>query len=894
VPRPSLAFPRLVGFTLAPLKPAFLIFALSAALAGAATPEAPKLLLDDNVVPQRYRLDLTLVPGDDTFRGSIEIDVRVVKPTGLIWLNSQDLNIRAVSWRAGGGNMTPALTAEQHGFIGLEFDRPVSGEATVSFDYSGTIGLHSNAGIFALNEDGETYIYSMFETSDARRAFPCFDQPEFKTPWQITLHVPRTASAFANSPQESETPESGAMKAVRFRESKPLPSYLVAFAAGRFETVDAGRVGHAPLRIIVPRGHTAAAGFAAKSIPQLLAIEEKYFGRPYPYEKLDSLVMPISNFAMENAGLITYSQSLLLADPADDNIERQRECALVTAHEMAHQWFGDLVTTRWWDDVWLNEAFATWMERKIVGEWKPEWHFDVVGVDSRLSSMDLDSLVSARRIVQPIESDSDIANAFDDITYEKGSAVLRMFEAYTGPERFRRGVQLYLQRYEWRAATTEEFLSAVSEGAGVDIAPAFRTFLDQTGVPLVTMELNCSGARPLVHLSQKRSLPIGAPQAPSQVWQIPVSIRYRAGARDRNLRALITTEHRDLPLPGGACPVWLLGNDNADGYYRVHYGGDLPDRLFSARGPRLSAAERVSELGNALALVDTGDVAPASALALVSRFAGDPNHDVVEQAMDIAGILERPDVPGDLRPSAARFIGEAFGARAEKLGWAANSGDDEETRLLRARLVPFVAGDGGDRRLIDGAASLARRWLKDRAGVEPDLVQPALEVAAQFGDRDLWDTIHRQAIAEKDPAIQERLLRALGSFRDPTLAEASLQLLLKHEFDARVTFRPLLAGPLDYPETWDLPFAFVSGHLDELLSGLPREVGNDYASEFPETGKVFCDAGGRRDVDDFFRDRVKNYSGGERILRQTLETIDTCIARRKALQSGIAEFLRSH
>jgi len=875
------------------MKLALVSFAAFAALASAATADAPKLMLDENAVPQRYRLDLTLVPGENTFRGTVEIDVRVANPTRLVWLNSQDLKIGSVAWHAAGGDLTPVLTPEEHGFIGLQFNGPVSGEATVRFEYSGSIGLHSNAGIFALDEDGETYIYSMFETSDARRAFPCFDQPEFKTPWQITLHVPRAASAFANSPQESETPESGGMKAVRFRESKPLPSYLVAFAAGRFETVDAGRVGHAPVRIIVPRGHTESAAFAAKSIPQLLALEEKYFGRPYPYEKLDSLVMPISNFAMENAGLITYGQSLLLAEPSDDTIERQQECTLVAAHEMAHQWLGDMVTTRWWDDVWLNEAFATWMERKITGEWKPEWHIDVVGAQSRLKSMDLDSLVSARRIVQPIESESDIANAFDDITYEKGSAVLRMFEDYAGVEQFRHGVQLYLKRYEWRAATTQEFLAAVSEGAGVDIAPAFRTFLDRTGAPLVSMAVDCSGAKPVLRLSQKRALPIGAPAASSPAWQIPLFILYRDGTRVRTLRTLLTSAHQEIPLPGG-CPSWLLGNNEGGGYYRVRYEGDLLDRLFGAHGPRLSAAERVSELGNALALVDTGDVAPARALALAPRFAGDPNHDVVEQAMYIAGILERPDVPDGLRPNAARFIREVFGARAEKLGWSASGDDNEETRLLRTRLVPFVAGEGDDRTLIDGAEALARRWLKDRGSVEPDLVEPALDVAAQFGDRDLWDTIHKQALAEKDPAIQERLLHALGSFRDRTLAEASLQLMLKHEFDPRETFRPLLTGPLDHPETWDLPFAFVTRHLDDLLSGLPREVGNDYASEFPFTGKVFCDVDHRRALDDFFRDRVKNYTGGERNLRQTLETIDVCIARRKAVEPGLAEFLKAH
>ena len=890
MPGPSLAFQRLVGFPLAPLRLA-VILAFFAALSCAATPEAPQLKLDDNAVPRRYTLNLTLVPGHDTFSGSVEIDLRVDKPSQLVWLNSQDLTIASVLWLTSAGRLTPSLTPEHHGFIGLQFDRPVSGEATLRLQFTGKVGLHSNAGIFALTEDGETYIYSMFETSDARRAFPCFDQPEFKTPWRITLHVPDSASAFANSPQESQEPENGGMKAVHFRESKPLPSYLVAFAAGRFETVDAGHVGPVPLRIIVPRGHSAAAGFAAKALPELLALEVKYFGRPFPYDKLDSLVMPISGFAMENAGLITYSQGLLLADPSGDTISRQRECALVAAHEMAHQWFGDLVTMRWWDDVWLNEAFATWMERKITGEWKPEWRIDVVGAESRLESMDLDSLVSARRIVQPIESESDIANAFDDITYEKGSAVLRMFEHYAGPDQFRRGVQFYLQRYEWGAATTQDFLAAVSEGAGIDIAPAFRTFLDRTGVPLVTMQLDCAAAQPVLHLSQKRSLPIGAPPAEPQTWRIPLSIRYSGGAAPRTFATLLASSHADVTLPATGCPAWLLGNNGADGYYRVRYGGDLLTRLLAPGGPALSVAERVSELGNALALVDTGDLPPSAALAFVPEFSKDPANEVVQQAMDIAGMLKGPDVPASLRPAAGRFISDVFGATAEHLGWNGRTGDNDDTRLLRRKLVPFVAEEGHDTKLIDAAESLARRWLNDRSAVDPEMVQPVLEVAARFGNRDLWDMVHNQALAEKDPAIQERLLGALGSFGDPSLAQASLDLLLTHEFDARETFRPLLFGPLDNPNTWDLPFAFVTSYIDQLLQGLPREVGDDYASELPATADNFCDPSRRRQVDDFFRDRVKSYSGGERTFLQTLETIDGCIARKKVLAPGFSRFL---
>ncbi len=900
MPRPPLASEELVGFSLAPLlnirRIAVVFCALALALPSrAAVPEAPKLQLGTNVVPRQYRLDLTLAPGSDTFHGAVEIDIQIADATPLIWLNSLNLAISSVSLRSGGAEITPVLLPEQHGFIALQFDHPVSGAGTLRFEYSGKVVKNSDAGVFALDEDGETYLYSQFEPSDARRAFPCFDQPSFKVPWRITLHVPAGVSGFANTPQESATPETGGMQAVRFRISKPLPTYLVAFAAGRFETVDAGHVGKAPLRVIVPRGHTADAQFAAEAIPQMLAIEEKYFGRPYPYEKLDSLVMPVSNFAMENAGLITYGQDLLLAPPGTDSLSRQRICALVVAHEMAHQWLGDMVTMKWWDDIWLNEGFASWMERKIVGEWKPGWRADVTAVQARLKSMDLDSLLSARRIVQPIESEGDIANAFDDITYEKGAAVLGMFEQFAGRERFRRGIRAYLKQYEFRTSTTADFLAAVSHGSGVNMTAAMNTFLNQAGTPLVTMNLDCTGATPLLHLSQQRALPIGSAGADGQLWQVPVSMRFQDGGGTHSQRILLTAAHQDVPLSNArGCPAWLLGNDEGQGFYRVRYEGDLLDRLLTNGSGQLSVAEKVSELGNVNALVGSGNVSPARALGLASRFGGDPDSEVVEEAVDIASLLKGPDLPNNLRPSAAHFIRSVFGERAEQLGWHSRAGDDNQSLLLRSELTPFVAAEGLDTSLIGSAGILARQWLKDRSGVEPEMVSPVLGVAAQFGDRDLWELLRQQALAEKNPAMRERILRALGSFRDPALAEASMDLLLKKEFDAREAFFPFLFHPLQNAETRELPFAFVRRNLDALLAGLPREVGGDFAAELPTTGSVFCDAAHRDEVDSFFRGRVKDYIGGERTLRNTLETIDVCIARKNALGPGIAEFLKAY
>ncbi len=494
----------------------------------------PEFRLGRQVLPARYAIALTLTPGQDTFEATADIDLNVTAASNEIWMNATGLQIRAATLRAAGASATPKVQLKDDGLAGFLFDRAIApGPATLHIEYAGKISNNSSAGVFQMKEANRWYLYTQFEPTDARRAFPCFDEPDFKVPWQITLNVPKDQKAFSNTPSVAENSASGGRKTVTFAATRPLPSYLIAFAVGPFDVAEAGRAGkkNTPIRVITPQGKAYQAKFAVATIPGLLTQLEKYFGLPYPYEKLDSIAMPISNFAMENAGLITYGEDLLLGDPNDDTIRRQREFAIVGAHEMSHQWFGDLVTTAWWNDIWLNEGFATWMETKIVNEWKPEWHANIDAVDDRLEAMGLDSLVSARKIRQPILSASDIANAFDNITYMKGAAVLRMFENYLGPDVFRRGVHAYLEAHADKNATTEEFLASISAAAGRNVAPAFDTFLDKPGVPEISAELECGRGRPSLRLTQKRYLPIGSPgrssdQTSAELWEIPVCVRY--------------------------------------------------------------------------------------------------------------------------------------------------------------------------------------------------------------------------------------------------------------------------------------------------------------------------------------------------------------------------------
>ncbi len=861
---------------------------------GAPSLDPPQLRLGDAVTPSHYSVELTLVPDRDSFQGVVNIDVDVRVPSQIIWLNATELEISQASFQpAAGAEEHATVVPGGHDYAGFSFERAISGHGVLHIAYQGKISRSSNAGVFQLQEAGQWYVYSQFEPTDARRAFPCFDEPSFKVPWQLTLHVPKDDLAVSNTPVQSESAETGEMKTVSFKSTPPLPSYLVAFAVGHFDVVNAGRVGKTPLRIIVPHGKGGEAAYAASAIPHLLTLLEDYFGIPYPYEKLDSLVMPIGNFAMENAGLITYEESTLLADPQRDTLNRQREMATICAHEMAHQWLGDLVTTAWWNDIWLNEAFATWMETKITGEWKPEWRLDVSAVDARAGAMRQDSLISARKIRQPIESNDDIANAFDDITYEKGAAVIRMFENWIGKDDFRKGIQLYLKQHAGGNATARDFEAAISSIAGQNIAPEFDSFLDQAGVPKVSVTLDCQ-SRPTLQLAQQRVLPIGSPGSSHEVWKIPICVTYQSGGGRQQECQVLSEQRAEMTLSAKACPAWVLANTGEVGYYLADYHGDSLKQLLSDQGRHLGIAERVGVLGDVEALVGTGDYQPGVALGLVPEFAVDPNWQVVDASADIAALLKGDDVPDDLRAKAGRFIIQVYGRRAAALGWTAQPGENDDARLLRQKLVPFTASLGEQRDLIEGAEKLARSWLKSRTGISNEMVRPVLEVAAEFGNRDLFDLLRSAAVEERDHRTRENLLSALGSFRNPTLARASVELLLSNDFDPREAFYPLLFGPLAYADTRDVPFDFIRANLDKLLARLPREVGGDYAASLPLVGNAFCDASHRAAVEAFFGPRIGQYTGGPRNLENVLEEIDLCTAERKTLGPELSKFLQQY
>lgn len=867
-------------------------------MASFAAEQPPKLRLSEveDISPARYRVDLNLDPGKSAFTGSILIQLAARKPVQTIWLNASKIAVQNASLTAAGKSMQAKILPGGDDFIGFQFDTPVPiGGSELRISYSGAVRKETS-GIFQTEDEGNFYIITQFESTDARDAFPCFDEPAYKVPWQLTLHVPAGDSAVSNTPVASES-NSGGLKTYVFKETKPLPSYLVAFAVGPFEFVPAGFAGtrRTPVRIVTPKGRAKEAKYAAEVTATIITRLEAYFGIPFPYEKSDQLAVPVTiGFgAMENAGMVAYRQTMILAKPETDTITRQRGYASVAAHELAHQWVGDLVTTSWWNDIWLNEAFATWMSQKILADWKPEWKTRVQDIDATLRAEDQDSLVSARAIRQPIESKDDIGNAFDAITYDKGAAVIGMFESWMGPEDFRRGVQRYLKQYAFRTATAGDFLDSLSSGKK-SVTTAFSTFLNQPGIPDVSVALDCKKDGPIVHLAQSRFLPLGSKGSTNQVWQIPICLRYGPGGQGETECTLMTQATMDLALKTKSCPAWIEANNDAKGYYRVDYQGGLLAALRSGNtSDRLSGQERVDLIGNTKAMADAGKIGPADALGMVESFHSDAERSVVEQALALALWPRDHLVPDELLPNYQRFLRTNFQAKARELGWTPKAGESDDARLLRPALLQAMATWGGDTQLSNEARQLADKWLDDHKAVSPDVAGAVLASAAYYGDAGLYQRFLAEFQKTQDRQEKQMLLSAMFSFRDPAAIDLGRQAVLSKKVTLADGY-VLLFGGLLYSATSKMPFEFVKAHFDEIMKDHPTIFGFDFGSRLPQAGSDLCDSASRSELQAFFEPRVPNYTGAPRALAQVLEGIDLCIASKTAQQPGVTEFLKRY
>lgn len=859
----------------------------------------PTLRLPDIARPIAYQVDLVLDPRRPTFTGTVVIEVEVTQPSTVLWLNGTHIRVRHARLSMGGRTLDAVAQPAGSDFLKLRFSHALpAGTATLSIEYESDVETLGSLGVFHAKEKGEDYLFTQFESVEARRAFPCFDEPGFKTPWHLTLHVPRGDVAYSNTPVARHAVGDDG-EVFEFKPTEPLPSYLIAFGVGPLERVDAGKTDMkgAPVGIVVPQGESAAAAYAAETSARILSEEERYFNIPYPYLKSDQMAIPATyGFeAMENPGLVTYAQWDLLARPENDTEERRREYFRTAAHELAHQWFGDYVTPKWWDDIWLNEAFATWMATRVVAEMQPTWGDREDAVNDKVDAQVTDVLLSARKIRQEVLTTSDIASSFDSITYAKGGAVIGMFESWMGPEVFRRGVQQYMTAHPYGSADTHDFLSALDAVSPKPVSPAFLTFTDQPGVPKVTAKLDCVADKAVVHVDQERLLPLGSKgDAKAALWQIPLCLRYPTANGTAHECQLVDRPHVDIVLSkSDSCPAWVEANDAAKGYYVVDYSPELLAKLGAATsGPALTPVERLDLVQDENMLANSGQANARELLELVERLHDDSDRHVVLAALHAVVQLHDQLIPADLEPSYQAFIQRNFSPRARALGWMPKPGESEDDRLLRPELVQSVATFGGDRVLAREGRALAEHWLNGTTTIDAALLEPVLIVGTYYGDVQFTNALIERFGRTDDVQTRQRIVSALQQVRD----RAAIQTVYAAVLSGRIPFiegSDLLFAGQGEPSTRMLSFENVRRNYERILKIRPMGGDWDLAARLPDSGATFCTPEARSELARFFSPRTPHFLGGQRALDQTLERVDLCIARRAVEAPQVAEFLRS-
>jgi alanyl aminopeptidase len=846
--------------------------------------------LSDLAVPTHYRLALTVDPAQPTFWGEEWITVQVSAATSVVQLHARDLDIHSADAARPDGRAAPAQALPgTNGGLALAFAEPLTaGEYIIHIAFAGRFadGL---VGLYRVRVGDAFYAFTQFEALHARRAFPCFDEPRFKTPWEISLRVPHGSIAAGNTPSISRHQDEG-LDVVRFAESRPLPTYLIALAVGPFDVVD-GPAGDVPLRMLTVRGKGDLAGYALQRTPRILAALADYFGRPYPYAKLDLVAVPdFAAGAMENPGLVTFRDTLVLMDRTHATAAERYECESVVAHELAHQWFGNLVTMAWWDDLWLNEGFATWMATKIVMTTAPEFHADLDALVGRNEAMQADGLAAARAVRQPITDGGDVVNAFDDITYDKGAAILGMLEAWVGEEQFRAGVRAYITAHAWRSARTDDLLAALERATGQAVADVAATLLDQPGTPLLAVATVCDGRTATIHFQQSRYLPEGSHAQAGKPWHLPVCVKYGTPGEVQRQCVLITAERADVTLDAVGCPLWIHPNAGETGYYRWR----LPDAelLALVNGPhqRLTAAEEVALPGHLDALLVAAQLDGGIYLGALARLMRSNHRQVVQTTLGGLHRIHHATVDyagGASETDFAAYVRRSLGAQARRLGMLPKPGEDSEAELLRAQVLPAVADLGHDPALRAQARELTRRFLTDPGSVSPAAAQIAVPIAARDGNAQLHDGLVAALRRADNPRTRSIALSGLGNFRDPVLYERSLQLYFTDTL--RVGDFWSVAGHAgDTAAKQAVAFAWLEANFDVLA----RRLGDDGVSSLPFVGSGFCDPAGRERVQRFFDVPAHQRPGSARSLAQTLEGIDQCMRLRTRATDSVRSFLQ--
>ena len=839
--------------------------------------------LPEIAAPDHYKLTFSPDFTKDDFAGGETIELRVLKTTSQIVLNAADIDFQDVSITSGHTTQKAKVTLDKEKETAtLAVDQQISpGPATIQIHYTGILNDQLRGFYLGRDSEGHKYAATQFEATDARRAFPSFDEPAYKATFDVTVVADDGMTVISNTKAVSDTPGPAGKHTVHFAPTPKMSSYLVAMVVGKFEYVE-GVVDNIPIRVYASPGKKELSRFALDVAENVMRYFNRYFSIKYPYGKLDLVgLADFSAGAMENTGCITFRELLLLVDEKRSPVDLKREVASVISHEMAHQWFGDLVTMRWWDDLWLNEGFATWMSSKPLEAWKPEWNMQLQNVQFTAESMGADSLVNTHPIHQPAETPEQILELADAITYGKTAAVLRMLESYLGPETFRSGVNAYLQKHAYANATAADFWEAQTQVSRKPVDKLMPTFIEQPGPPLVSIKAQCSGNSEVVALQQQRYFYDRArfEAGGNEEWQIPLCMQQGPSAPAKSGAEhceLLTQKQQSFTLPG--CSTWVNANAEAQGYYRSGYDSDAVHAMARDADSALSPAERVMLLYDVWASVRVGREKIGDYLAVAEGLQADRSEAVLQPLTRQLDYIGRYLLSAADRESYNLWVRQLLAPAARDVGWEPKPGESVEREGLRAELMRALGYTARDPEVEVLARKLANQALDDPSSVNRELAFAAFQVAARGGDEAFYNKIRDRLKTAKTPEEVFVYQRMLAEFSDPALLEKTLEFYISPEVRSQDSLM-LIARVMQNPDGQQLAWNFVRSHWEKI-----QNLGGAFAgSAIADATGSFCDVGMRDEVKDFFT--AHHEPASERTLKQSVERMDYCVDL-KAQQGG--------
>lgn len=845
--------------------------------------DAQNYRLPTAVSPERY--DIRLTPDLEKFKfdGEEKVAVTVHEQTSEIVVNAVELEIQNVSIVDGSGNRVDGQTSldEKNERATFKFSQPLKpGKWTLEIKFTGTLNDKLNGFYRSTYKDAngnqKTLATTQFEATDARKAFPCWDEPQHKAVFGVTLVVdkPLTAISNASIKSEKELPNTN-KKEVVFNDTIKMSTYLVAFIVGEFQSSEPVMSNKTPIRIWSVPGKEHLSGFASQIGKAALDFFAGYYQIPYPGDKLDQIAIPdFASGAMENLGAVTYRETALLVDEKTATHAEQERVADVVAHELAHMWFGDLVTMKWWNGLWLNEAFATFMEMLAVDNWKPQWkRWESFGV-SRAAAFAVDGLQSTRPIEFPVQHPDEASAMFDILTYEKGASVLRMLEQYLGGEEFRKGIANYLKKHEYANAETTDLWDAIEESTKQPVREMMDTWIFQGGYPLVSVEATATG----VKLSQQRFYYLSEGERKEQLFHVPVMLRAKTDKGEVQKKVLLKGKEETVDLGGKV--EWIVVNEGGHGFYRVRYSADLLSKLTANLMQVLKPIERFGLVSDTWASTVAGHTPLSEYLKMVALFKDETDKNVWTVISGSLVYINRI-VADSQRDQFEKFVRDLLSPPILKLTWEPKPGEDELTKQLRSSLIATIGTIGNCPKVQAKAKEVYEKYKADRSSVDPNLAPALVNISAWTGDEKVYEEFTREFQEAKTPQEEIRYLFALAGFTNKDLLKKTLEKALTDE--VRTQNAPyLVQSVMANVHGRELAWKFFVDNWDKMIklypeNSIPRMCEGVTALTTPELEKQ---------VKDFFaKHEVKQ---GGKTIDQHLERLHVAVLFQEREKSNLA------